>query len=109
MRGRSKVACNRLEQLVAGRLAKPVRASQVVRGLSTIFGVSTRPASAPTREATADAAAGQRKGRILLAEDNAVNQRVATRLLEKFGYRVDVVADGRRCRWCGCRARSRRS
>lgn len=35
------------------------------------------------------------RARVLVVEDNAVNQRVAMRLLEKLGCRVDVAGDGR--------------
>ncbi|MCC6641239.1 MAG: response regulator [Deltaproteobacteria bacterium] len=40
-------------------------------------------------------ASGDRSLRVLAAEDNAVNQRVLLRLLERLGCRVDLAADGR--------------
>jgi len=37
-----------------------------------------------------------RKGmKLLVTEDNIVNQKVAVRMLERLGYRIDVVADGK--------------
>jgi CheY-like chemotaxis protein len=43
----------------------------------------------------AEAGSGRTGLRILLAEDNAVNQKLALRLLERMGHRAEVVEDGR--------------
>jgi PAS domain S-box-containing protein len=83
----------------AAFLNKPIKPSQLYNALLSIFAeqAQARPALKST-EATGgqfDALLGQRLPlRILLAEDNTVNQKLALRLLERMGYRADVVANG---------------
>ena len=83
----------------AAFLHKPIKPSQLYNALLSIFAEAEQVRSVlkPT-EATGgqfDALLGQRLPlRILLAEDNTVNQKLALRLLERMGYRADVVANG---------------
>jgi CheY-like chemotaxis protein len=82
--------------LFAGYLTKPVRQSQLFDTMVSILGGHDEPAAATTRVKPAlDAAmAATHPLRILLAEDNAVNQKLALRLLEKLGYDADLAGTG---------------
>jgi len=77
---------------VTALLSKPIRQGRLHEVLCRVLG-DGRPASDEVpRPASARVPPGTR---LLLAEDNLVNQKVAVRVLEKLGYRVDVVPDGR--------------
>jgi PAS domain S-box-containing protein len=82
---------------IAAFIHKPIKPSQLYNALISLFVEHPQPhmpQSEPT-ELQFDAGLGQRLPlRILLAEDNTVNQKLALRLLERMGYRVDVVANG---------------
>jgi CheY-like chemotaxis protein/HPt (histidine-containing phosphotransfer) domain-containing protein len=71
-------------------LNKPVKHSDLLDALVTAFGVSTRrpPSSRPVR-------ARVRPLRVLVAEDNLVNRKLVTRLLQKRGHRISAVDNGR--------------
>ncbi len=60
--------------------------------------VTGEPALAAPAEASAPSAPAARprtsRGKLLVAEDNVVNQKVAARILERLGYDVDVAASG---------------
>jgi CheY-like chemotaxis protein len=84
------------EVAIAAVLWKPLKLSQVRdRLLETVGGpVETGPETTPGR-ATEEAAAQAKHLRILVAEDNPINQTVAVRLLERLGYSADIAANGR--------------
>ncbi|MEI6559235.1 MAG: PAS domain S-box protein [Rhodospirillaceae bacterium] len=86
--------CRKLIDQQGGRIgvdSRPGRGSRFWFRLR--FG---RSATAPCRPALTAAAAPPRPLRILLAEDNLVNQMVAVGLLERQGHRVTPVGDGAR-------------
>ena len=76
----------------AAQLAKPLKASQLYNALVRVL-ASGMAAEEPA-DGSPDALPAMSSMRLLLAEDNAVNQKVALRLLEKLGYRADVVWNG---------------
>jgi signal transduction histidine kinase/CheY-like chemotaxis protein len=81
----------------AAYLIKPVRQNQLYVCLKTVMGMVSEPSSpAPllTRYRLAEQQA-QLRPHLLVAEDNIVNQKIIVPLLEKQGYRVDVVSNGR--------------
>jgi len=91
-------------------LVKPVRHSQLLNTLCSAWSKKLESAQAvpaesdyPRSIAALHSAANHPKEyslgdcpiRVLVAEDNAVNQKVARRMLERLGIRVDVAANGR--------------
>jgi CheY-like chemotaxis protein len=80
----------------AAYLNKPIKPSQLFDALVSVL--AEQPVHVPLRTQTRseiDPEMSRRHPlRILLAEDNVVNQKVATRLLGQMGYRADIAANG---------------
>jgi signal transduction histidine kinase/DNA-binding response OmpR family regulator len=76
-----------------GHLSKPVRREHLERDLLTLSEARRTPAveKPVAHRATSPAS---RSARLLLVEDDPTNRRLATLLLNKFGYQVDAVDNG---------------
>ncbi len=76
-------------------LTKPVKQFELYDCLTTVIG---SPGDAAQRQLVTRHSLNEAKARyrahVLVAEDNAINQKVAMKMLENLGYRVDVVANG---------------
>ncbi|TAP44665.1 PAS domain-containing hybrid sensor histidine kinase/response regulator [Arthrobacter sp. S39] len=81
-------------------LMKPVRSSEFYNRLVRLMSrreqaaATAAPAAAAASAAAPATPEGPSRGRILVVEDNEVNQLVARATVSKFGFAVDVVADG---------------
>ncbi|HZM72864.1 MAG TPA: GAF domain-containing protein [Candidatus Polarisedimenticolia bacterium] len=76
-------------------LAKPVKPAALREMLVRVLGERDGRSRTATTKFVADADLGLRHPlRVLLAEDNAVNQKLALRLLKGMGYEADLAIDG---------------
>jgi GAF domain-containing protein/CheY-like chemotaxis protein len=83
------------DSLFAATLAKPLRQSQLFDTLATLLAQDAAPRRPGNAKPKIDAALAARHPlRILLAEDNVVNQKLALRLLQQMGYRADLAGNG---------------
>jgi CheY-like chemotaxis protein/HPt (histidine-containing phosphotransfer) domain-containing protein len=81
--------------LFAACLTKPVKQSQLHDTLLQIVDGSKRILPKTTPRPRLDATLAQRMPlHLLLADDNVVNQKVAVRVFDQMGYRIDLAADG---------------
>ncbi|HEY7903958.1 MAG TPA: GAF domain-containing protein [Casimicrobiaceae bacterium] len=87
---------NAEERLFDAWLAKPIRQSQLFDLLVGLFAQdeAPTPAAPAARSGLDPQMAAQHPLRILLAEDNVVNQKLALRILQQMGYRADLASNG---------------
>ncbi len=76
---------------IDAEMVKPVRASQLFDVLQTVL---SRHGAPPAPAGPEPAAAERKQGHVLVVDDNAANQKVAARMIERLGYQVDVAGTG---------------
>jgi signal transduction histidine kinase/CheY-like chemotaxis protein len=75
-------------------LSRPLRRGSVYEGFGQLLGVTTRQGTRRKVIGDAPAAGGKLRARVLVAEDNLVNQKVAVRSLEMLGCDAEVADNG---------------
>jgi two-component system sensor histidine kinase/response regulator len=82
---------------ISAYLLKPVRQSELREAIARVLGTKEKAGASPmiTRSSLQNDGDSSKSLHILLAEDNAVNQKLAIRMLEKRGHRVALAINGR--------------
>jgi len=82
-------------ELFVALIAKPLKLSHLLEVLNGLFNQTGAVPLRSAAKAQLDSEMAKHHPlRILLAEDNAVNQKLALRLLEQMGYRADMASNG---------------
>jgi len=79
---------------IRGYLLKPIKQSELLNAILLIFGTKTEEKDNEqliTRHSVRELKKGLK---VLLAEDNIINQKVSSRILEKYGHLVTIAVDG---------------
>jgi len=85
-----------IEKYFSAYLLKPIKQSQLYNAIITVLERRQYEDKFKEREILIDAnIAKELPLKILLAEDNVINQKVADRILQKMGYRADIVSNGK--------------
>ncbi len=81
---------------LAGVVTKPIRASRLFDVIVDVLNVGSSIASTPTKAAAPEAlvAPVRENERILICEDNEVNQLVTSEILDQAGYLFDIAENG---------------
>ncbi len=81
----------------ASCLTKPIKPVQLREALLRVISGANPPAQKAATSRLDPALAARLPLRVLLCDDNAINQKVSLRLLQKLGYKADVAANGIEC------------
>lgn len=79
---------------IAAFLSKPIKQGSLYDNLLNVLQGKAKPVVKQSTFKLNNTLGSKHPLRILLAEDNVVNQKVALKLLEKMGFRADVAANG---------------
>ncbi|MFK4227901.1 response regulator, partial [Streptomyces sp. NPDC019890] len=79
---------------IARSLPKPVQQSQLMDALVELTAQSPPVAAAAAATPAPTTSQPAHRGRLLLVEDNEINQMVSQGILTRLGYRADIAADG---------------
>ena len=76
------------------RVVKPVRWARIRRAVGSLFGCAVGPEVCTSESRSVPVRVAEAGCKVLVAEDNRVNQEVIRRQLERLGHDVEVVGDG---------------